>query len=110
MFQMIAHVLAAHVSCQRVEDFLAQPETSKYSNLTLSSSVGEPSIGFKNATLSYATPEELAKDDSLFTLKKLNLDFPEGELSIIAGTVGSGKVAFLLSPVSFFAFSIFTPY
>jgi len=89
---MIAHVLAAHVSCQRVEDFLAQPETAKYSNLTLSSAVGEPSIGFKNASLSYATPEELDKDSSLFSLKDLNLDFPEGELSIIAGTVGSGKV------------------
>lgn len=90
--QMIAHVLSAHVSCMRVEDFLNQEETGKYSNITTESEDGGPRVGFKDATLSYASKEEAEKDNSLFCLRDLNLDFPEGELSIIAGSVGSGKV------------------
>lgn len=43
---MIAHVLAAYVSTKRVQDFLNQPETAKYSNLSVVSGPDEPSIGY----------------------------------------------------------------
>ena len=93
---MLARVISAYVSCTRVEDFLNQEETGKYSNITTDSTDGGPRVGFKGATLSYASKEEVEKDNSLFCLRDLSLDFPEGELSIIAGSVGSGKVS--LSP------------
>ncbi|CED84845.1 Multidrug resistance-associated protein/mitoxantrone resistance protein, ABC superfamily [Phaffia rhodozyma] len=135
MTDMVAHVLAAHVSCKRVvrqslslsvvliylkknmltrgtsvsrnvdqEDFLTQPDTDKYSNLSVPSSTSttsgnedEPKIGFKNATLTYATKEEFNKNPSNFGLKDLSIKFPTGELSLIAGSVGSGKTTVLLS-------------
>lgn len=74
-----------------------QPETDKYTNITTTPVEGAPTVGFQSATLSYASPEEVAQDGALFCLRNLDLSFPEGELSIVTGSVGSGKTTLLLS-------------
>lgn len=88
---MSAHVLSAHVSTNRVQAFLQQAETEKYTNLTPSDK-----IGFKNATLRHASGDDAPANDT-FTLKNLDFTFPKGELSLVAGSVGSGKTTLLLS-------------
>jgi ABC-type multidrug transport system fused ATPase/permease subunit len=83
---MSAHVLSAHVSTKRVQAFLAQDETDKYKNLTPSNE-----IGFRNATCTHSSTDAAAAAEG-FALRDLDLIFPKGELSLVAGPVGSGKV------------------
>lgn len=94
---MVAHSLSAHVSTNRVQAFLSQEQTKKYSNLT--TDAGE--IGFRGATLTHASTADTtagtAADEGGFALRNLDLTFPKGELSLVAGPVGSGKTTLLLS-------------
>ncbi|KAM0753978.1 hypothetical protein T439DRAFT_342117 [Meredithblackwellia eburnea MCA 4105] len=94
---MIVNILQAHVSLKRIDTFLAEEETAKYSVIQEPSSIDDPVIGFKNASFTWAD-EQLANDDpTVFRLHHLNLSFPVGQMSIVLGPVGSGKSTLLSS-------------
>ncbi|KAK6910984.1 hypothetical protein I203_105019 [Kwoniella mangroviensis CBS 8507] len=95
----LTRLLQAYTSCGRIQAYLDEPDTLKYRQLS-TPGPGEPSIGFKNAILGYATHEDLHQladyDTEPFVLGELDLSFPVGGLSIIAGPVGSGKTTLIL--------------
>ncbi|KAF9127473.1 hypothetical protein BGW39_005840 [Mortierella sp. 14UC] len=90
-----------------MDRFLDEEEVQRYTDSASSSSAykpqpGEPIIGFKNASFSYAGKTEQAVMDRAhqsgtrlaghhFELENLNLQLPAGELSIFTGPTGSGK-------------------
>ncbi|KAF9922563.1 hypothetical protein FBU30_007314 [Linnemannia zychae] len=110
---MIAQFIRAKVSAARMDRFLAEEEVQRYSDPALESASskpqpGDPTIGFKYASFSYAGKTEQAAmdrarqtgtrmDGHYFELKNLNFHFPVGELSIITGPTGSGKTSMLLA-------------
>lgn len=95
---MIIHVLQAKVSIDRVESFLGEEETAKYSLLKQPSSPDDPVIGFKNATFTWAGQSEMeAANGNVFQLENLNIDFPVGKLSLICAPTGAGKSSILMA-------------
>lgn len=90
-------MLQAHVSLKRIDEFLAEEETSKYSVLREPSSASDPTIGFVDGEFTWSAEDEAKTDHTVFRIKDLNLNFPVGKLSIILGPVGSGKTTLLLS-------------
>ncbi|OAV89994.1 hypothetical protein PTTG_07453 [Puccinia triticina 1-1 BBBD Race 1] len=98
---MISGLLQSYVSLKRIEAFLNEKETEKYSTLSVPRpEAGDPLVGFKNATFTYDAKQEDAGptiESSTFKLSGLNFAFPEGKLSLIIGRVGSGKGTLLLS-------------
>ncbi|WWC90401.1 uncharacterized protein L201_005336 [Kwoniella dendrophila CBS 6074] len=95
----LTRLLQAYTSCGRIQAYLDEPDTLKYRQLS-TPGPGEPTVGFKNAILGYTTHDDirqLSDDDAEpFALGELNLSFPVGGLSIIAGPVGSGKTTLIL--------------
>ncbi|KAI9604384.1 hypothetical protein KEM48_000505 [Puccinia striiformis f. sp. tritici PST-130] len=98
---MISGVLQSYVSLKRIELFLNEKETEKYSTLSVPRlEAGDPLVGFKNATFTYDAKQEdegPTIESSTFKLSELDFAFPEGKLSLIIGRVGSGKGTLLLS-------------
>ncbi|KAG0274868.1 hypothetical protein BGZ95_009402, partial [Linnemannia exigua] len=108
---VIAQFIRARVSAGRMDRFLAEEEVQRYSDPVSSSSPyepqpGEPVIGFRNASFSYAGKTEQAVMDRAqqagtrldghhFELKNLNIHFPVGELPIVTGPTGCGKTSML---------------
>lgn len=89
--EVVVHVLQAKISCERIAEFINnEADTSKYQQLSGPKEIGDPTIGFKNATLVYD-----GDDSQGFALRKVNLDFPVGKFSVVAGPVGSGKTSLL---------------
>nr|XP_018261799.1 ATP-binding cassette transporter [Kwoniella dejecticola CBS 10117]OBR83957.1 ATP-binding cassette transporter [Kwoniella dejecticola CBS 10117] len=95
----LTRLLQAYTSCVRIQAYLDEPDTLKYRQLS-TPRPGEPTIGFKNAVLGYSSHEDLNQlddgDAEPFALGELNLSFPVGGLSIIAGPVGCGKTTLIL--------------
>ncbi|WVO14579.1 hypothetical protein L204_102214 [Cryptococcus depauperatus] len=95
----VSRSIQAYTSCVRIQSYLDEPDTLKYQQLSRPGS-GDPSIGFKGAVLGYTFPEEVGDMiyDQIepFALGELNLTFPERELTIIFGPVGSGKTTLIL--------------
>lgn len=100
---MISGLVQSYVSLKRIEKFLNEKETEKYSTLCVPQpEVGDPLVGFKNASFGYETTPEVHDDvingpSPAFKLSGLDFTFPEGKLSLIVGRVGSGKGTLLLS-------------
>ncbi|KKZ59025.1 hypothetical protein EMCG_00890 [[Emmonsia] crescens] len=104
---MIAHVQESKASIDRVEKFLNEEETEKYSQLRSDKhSESPPRIALENATLSWgstlANPKTGAAsqgDDSgeSFRLIDMDVSFRIGQLNIIAGPTGSGKTSLLMA-------------
>lgn len=98
---MISGLLQSYVSLKRIECFLNEKETEKYSTLSVPrATAGDPVVGFKNATFTYDAKQEdtgPTVESSTFKLTGLDFAFPEGKLSLIIGRVGSGKGTLLLS-------------
>lgn len=103
---MIVYVLNANVSLGRIAEFLAEPDSEKWSNLDSSCKTPDsPHIGCTNAVFDWEEP--VASDPNLdildslanpkFRLHAKTLDFPIGKTSLIVGPVGSGKTMLLLS-------------
>lgn len=96
----ITRLLQAYTSACRIQDFLNEPETLKYKQLTVPGP-SDPAVGFDNALFAYPGDEENScpgpNDPQPFRLGDLNLSFPKGELSLVTGPVGSGKTTLILS-------------
>ncbi|KAJ5665160.1 uncharacterized protein N7477_007608 [Penicillium maclennaniae] len=102
---MVAHVQESKVSLDRVDKYLNEEETGKYDQLRDSSvSDGPAKIALEKATLSWSTSgprlqPSSSSDDGADAFRLINLDvnFPVGRLSIIAGPTGSGKTSLLMA-------------
>ncbi|KAI1622463.1 ABC bile acid transporter [Exophiala viscosa] len=94
---MVAHIQESKVSVDRVEKFLEEEETEKYSQLRQSKRRSLPTtrIALENATLTWSTSSSDATE--AFRLINASVDFPIGQLSVIAGPTGSGKTSLLMA-------------
>jgi hypothetical protein len=82
---VFVNVLQAYVSLKRIDKFLAEEETHKYSVLSEVASEDDPKIGFVDASFTWADEEKAREDPSVFRVSGLDFAFPEGCLSIILG-------------------------
>jgi len=80
---LMVKAINAKVSCDRIQNFLRLPEKPE------NTSPGE-SISFYNASVSFPHDATDPTTDP-FTLRELNLHFPNNALSVISGPTGSGK-------------------
>lgn len=95
---------------QRIEAYLAEEEVPAWASSlkTAETPAHHPAsdnsrVGFERATFEWhrraeskATPGNSETDISHnFQLKDLNISFPQGKLTLIAGRTGSGKTALL---------------
>lgn len=108
----LTRLLQSYTSATRIQAFLDEPDTLKYRQLSRPGPA-DPTIGFDDAIVGYASHEQ-SKDDEFepFRLGPLDLSFPEGQLSVIAGPVGSGKttlIASLLGETTLLGGKIFMP-
>jgi ABC-type multidrug transport system fused ATPase/permease subunit len=102
---VVSFLILANVSLGRIDEFLVEPETTKWDERKSAQASHVPTVGFVNATCSYTLAPPVvdhdspfsSKDQPAFTLVDLNLEFPIGQLSLIIGPVGSGKSTVLLS-------------
>lgn len=97
---MLAHVQESKVSVDRVEEFLNEDETEKYSQLLQDNieSAQETSIGFRKATFTWGGRASHTDDGSkAFRMIDLDIQFHVGKLNIIAGPTGSGKTSLLMA-------------
>lgn len=99
----VTRLLQSYTSCTRIQAFLDEPDTLKYSQLSVPGP-SDPSIGFTDAIFVYPGSEEqeVGVDDDAtvsqpFRLGELDLSFPVGQLSLVTGPVGSGKTTLILS-------------
>ncbi|KAL3475117.1 hypothetical protein BJX99DRAFT_230254 [Aspergillus californicus] len=95
---MVAHVQESKVSLDRVDQYLNEDETEKYTQLAKEDD-SEPRIALENATLSWGTGKKTQKgeQDDTFRLINIDVEFQLGKLNIIAGQTGSGKTSLLMA-------------
>jgi ABC-type multidrug transport system fused ATPase/permease subunit len=108
----LTRLLQSYTSCTRIQAFLDEPDTLKYQQISRPGP-DDPAIGFSNAIVGYQTAAE-AKEEEFepFQLGPLDLSFPVGALSVVAGPVGCGKttlIASLLGETTLIKGSIFMP-
>ena len=89
MPELITIYLDAQVSATRIEKYLDSAEKEHHS-------IAGRTLSFRQATIAWPAEDEGA-DGSRFTLRGLDLDFPNNELSVISGRIGSGKSLLLAS-------------
>lgn len=90
---MASQLIAAIVSCTRVDALLEEEETTKYAMIARPSTASEPKIGFVNAAFTWADADSALDDTNIFKLKNLNLDFLVDGLNLVVGPVGSVSLA-----------------
>lgn len=89
---MLSFVVQSKVSLDRVEEFLNEPETTKYEQLVSVRDENSPEIGFQNASFSWTYGES-----NDFKLRDINISFVKNKLNVIIGQTGSGKTSLLLA-------------
>ncbi|KAH8810334.1 multidrug resistance-associated ABC transporter [Flagelloscypha sp. PMI_526] len=99
--ETVINLLQSVVSLRRIEKYLLSADVAHVPPL------GEQSntIAFRSATVTWPQDRNLKSDNpsaastprQKFALLDLNIDFPDGELSLICGKLGSGKTLLLLS-------------
>lgn len=82
---MFVNVLQAHVSLKRLDSYLQEEETHKYTLLQESATSNDPIVGFVNGTFTWADVDKARDDPTVFRVSDLNLRFPEGKFSIVLG-------------------------
>lgn len=96
---MISNILQAAVSLKRIGIFLDEEETAKYQivDFAPADGSGAPTIGFENATFSYASADDAHGTNEVFDLRDLDFVFPSAGLSLV---VGKGASSSWLQPAS----------
>jgi ABC-type multidrug transport system fused ATPase/permease subunit len=95
---MLSNVLQGQVSVERIEQFLKEPETSKYNQLENTPRTADsPQIGFQKATYSWISSDANADHKNDFKLRDLDIDFKVGKLNVVVGPTGAGKSSLLLA-------------
>lgn len=96
---MLARVQETKVSVNRVEEFLNEDETEKYTQLVQENGdEAEPMIGFRHATFTWGGKESHDKTGSVaFRMIDLDVEFHVGRLNVVAGPTGSGKTSLLMA-------------
>lgn len=89
---MLSSVVQSIVSLDRIDEYLNEPECSKYDQLTAKRGPTSPLIGFENATFSWS---KHSKND--FKLRDINISFQPGKLNVVIGSTGSGKSSILMA-------------
>lgn len=89
---MLSFSVQSKVSLDRIEEFLQEPETTKYEQLISARDENSPEVGFQNATFAWSVGD---KND--FKLRDLSISFAKGKLNVIVGPTGSGKTSLLLA-------------
>ncbi|CAN3376822.1 hypothetical protein DIURU_001603 [Diutina rugosa] len=90
---MTAFVIQSKVSLDRVDDFLREPESTKYDQLSQSRGPDSPEIGFEQASFSW----NVNNHNNDFKLRDLDVSFKVGQLNVVIGATGSGKTSLLLA-------------
>ncbi|KAL1925554.1 uncharacterized protein VTP21DRAFT_437 [Calcarisporiella thermophila] len=99
---VVADIVRAKVSLDRVNGFLQEEETEKYRQLRRPLDLAkDPAIGFRDATFRWGGDKEIAASPSgakgLFELRDLNIEFPVGELTLVIGPTGAGKTSLIMA-------------
>lgn len=94
LFAVLVNVLQAHVSLKRIDEFLNEQETAKYSTIHKPTGSSDPVVGMVDGNFTWSDEQTALDDPSVFRIKDLNLNFPVGKLSII---LGPGESHFSLS-------------
>lgn len=102
LVESVSSVIQAKVSINRIEQFLNESKTEKYSQLRMKRPSHSASryIGFVNASFSWlgrSTGSDSSKANKDFRLRDLNLAFETGKLNVIVGPTGSGKTSLPLT-------------
>lgn len=105
---MISNVIQCKVSLHRVDEFLREEETEKYSTVAKrrkSIRPGGDIAMFDDATFTWASHTEIEKEGNdpvaiaqiAFQLRDISIDFPSDALTLITGPTGSGKTSLLMA-------------
>ena len=109
---MVAHVQESKASLDRVDVYLNEEETKKFTQIQDSNLTGgPPKIAMEDATFSWGSPTrapggpvqgaaasgDAVNDTDVFRLINLSVDFHVGKLNVIAGKTGSGKTSMLMA-------------
>ena len=100
LFPIFSSFVQSFVSLRRIEKYLNGAEV----NVVPPLSQQIKTVAFQSCTATWPqcrnasslTPSAAAAPKHLFVLVDLSLDFPQGELSLICGKLGSGKTLLLL--------------
>lgn len=91
--EMTAIMIQSKVSLDRIGDFLAEEETTKYEQLDHTEvETSAPLIGIQKANFSWNS-----KSDADFKLRDIDVAFHPGKLNVIIGPTGSGKTSLILA-------------
>lgn len=97
---MLAHVQESKVSVDRVEEFLNEDETEKYTQLrhNVKDDSGQLMIGLRNVTCTWGSrPSNGSKASSTFSLLDVDVMFKPGQLNVVVGSTGAGKTSLLMA-------------
>ncbi|KAJ2850080.1 hypothetical protein IWW36_002185 [Coemansia brasiliensis] len=108
---MLSWAIGGYVSLNRIGSYLGQPEVQQLDERVSNGNL----LGFDNADLAWDIPAEPSTEQtpllqqqqqqqsstsaSGFMLQKLNVEFPHGKMTIVAGPTGSGKSSLLAALV-----------
>ncbi|CEG65978.1 hypothetical protein RMATCC62417_02643 [Rhizopus microsporus] len=92
--------LQAAISLRRIQAYLDEGEIDSPTEEDIQTK--DITLGLYDATVGWAKPSysddaTQEQNNTGFTLKDLNIEFPNNELSLIAGATGSGKTLLMLS-------------
>jgi ABC-type multidrug transport system fused ATPase/permease subunit len=112
--QVVSEVMNIKLSISRIQKFLDEEEMdqSRFIKYDSAKSHEKARLALQKATFQYYMSEKSSVNEptetstllneaqpqaQLFQLKSMNVEFPIGKLTCIAGTTGSGKTSLLLS-------------
>ncbi|KAI9841606.1 MAG: hypothetical protein M1837_000513 [Sclerophora amabilis] len=87
--ELTTMLLDAWVSLERIEKYLESPEK-------VPSTTPADSVSFEHAYVAWPSDQEASSSEQ-FTLRDINVEFPNEELSVISGKTGSGKSLLIAS-------------
>lgn len=93
--EMVTEITSASVSLRRIESFIEEPPTKKYSQSAAASRGSEAPFCLALSNASFV--REGQNGVKGFKLKNVTAQFPSGKLTVIVGPTGSGKSSLLLA-------------